>query len=113
MKEGNYTPLLTAIPTCDFQSKFCQISSYFAYLFYIMNKCQKLKVVLDEVFIDEFSNFDPDIADSLSNLSKQVSKTSQQDENSRQFSHTFRCFKFTTFEFDRVVTRQMFPFLSF
>ena len=79
MKEGNYTPLLTAIPTCDFQSKFCQISSYFAYLFYIMNKCQKLKVVLDEVFIDEFSNFDPDIADSLSNSIKRVSKTSRQD----------------------------------
>ena len=39
---------------------------------------QKFKV-LDEVFDDEYSNFDPDIADALSNLSEQMSETGQQD----------------------------------
>ena len=31
----------------------------------------KCKVVLDEAVVDEYSNFDPDIIDSLSNSSEQ------------------------------------------
>ena len=45
-----------------------------------MSKCRCCKFkVLDEVFIDEDIHFDPDIADSLSDSSEQVSKTSWQD----------------------------------
>ena len=47
----------------------------------IMSKrqCYTLREVLAEVFVDEDNDFDPDIADSLSYSSKQVCKTSQQD----------------------------------
>ena len=34
---------------------------------------------LDEVFVNERSNFYPDITDSLSNLSEQVSETGRQE----------------------------------
>ena len=65
----------------DFQSKFCQISSYFVNFFDIMSKrrCYKFEKVSDKVFIDEDSDFDPDTADALSNSSAQVSETSRQD----------------------------------
>ena len=39
----------------------------------------KFTEVFDEVFVDEYSHFDPDIADSLSNSSKQLGETSHQD----------------------------------
>ena len=53
---------------CDFQSKFHQISWYFANFFDIIGKRQscKFKVVLDEIFFDKYGNFDLDIADALS-----------------------------------------------
>ena len=38
-----------------------------------------LREVSAEVFVDKDSDFDPDVADSLSNSREQVSKTSQQD----------------------------------
>ena len=38
----------------------------------------KFKEVLGEVFVDDYSNFDPDIVDTLSNSSEQVTKTGQQ-----------------------------------
>ena len=46
-----------------------------------MSKCwrHQSKVVLDEMLVDEGSHFDPDIADSLSNSSEQVSETSRQN----------------------------------
>ena len=37
----------------------------------------KFKEVLGEVFVDDYSNFDPDIVDTLSNSSEQVTKTGQ------------------------------------
>ena len=42
-------------------------------------RCYKVKELLDAVLIDGYSNFDPDIADSLLNSSEQVSKTGQQE----------------------------------
>ena len=46
-----------------------------------MNKRGRYKFTefLDEVFVNERSNFDPDITDSLSNLSEQVSETGRQE----------------------------------
>ena len=46
--------------------------SYFVIFLEIMSKCwyYKFMEVLDEMFIDECSDFDPDIADSLSDSSK-------------------------------------------
>ena len=50
----------------------------------------KLNEVLNEVFIDEYSTFDSDFPDSLSNSSEQVSETSQQEsvKIAKQFSHS-------------------------
>ena len=57
-------------------------------------QCYKCKVVLDEVFVDEDINFDPDIADSLSNSSEQVSETGRQASVKRADSVSkFSCFK--------------------
>ena len=51
------------VSTCDFQSKF---SSYFVNFFDIMSKLQGYKFkVLDELFVDEDSDFDSDLADSF------------------------------------------------
>ena len=36
------------------------------------HQCYKFKEVLDEVLVDEYSNFDPDFADSSSNSSEKV-----------------------------------------
>ena len=43
------------------------------------HRCYTLREVLAEVFVDEKSDFDPDIADSLSYSSEQVCETGQQD----------------------------------
>ena len=79
-----------------------------------MSKCRccTFKEVLDEELVDEGSNFDPDIADSLSDSSKQVSEIGWQNSvKIAEFSHSLRCFKSTTF--DTVVTPQMFLSSSF
>ena len=58
---------------------------------------QKFKV-LDEVCDDDYSNFDPDIADALSNLSEQMSETGQKD--SVKIADSFHAhFKFTTLRY--------------
>ena len=69
----------------------------------------KFKEVLDEVFVDEYSSFDPDFVDSLSDSSEQVSKTCRQDsvKVADSFHNHFHASKST---FDTVVTPQLFFF---
>ena len=59
-REATTTHFLQLFPRCEFQSKFHRIFVYFSNFFDIMSKRRryKFKVLLNEVFVDEGSNFD-------------------------------------------------------
>ena len=69
------THFLQLFPHLTFRANSAEFLIFSNFFNMSMHGCNKFKV-LDEVFIDEYSHFDPDIADSLS-------KSSQQSEQNR------------------------------